>query len=61
MLLTKVDCKTTPNQNPFSYNFHLVLIKSDIYETNVYTDNSSICLNAIHFGMVSDRGGGEGK
>ena len=31
--------------------------KSIVYGTEIYTDNSPICLSAIHYGMISDNGG----
>ena len=66
--LIKIDCKTSPNQSPFSTgsigNKFVVLcpsgcskLKSDIFGSIIYTDNSSICVSAIHYGMLSDKGG----
>ena len=66
--LIKIDCKTSANKAPFATapiaKKFVVLcpkgcskIKADIFGTNIYTDSSSICLSAIHYGMLSDKGG----
>jgi len=66
--LTSIKCKTRANQPPFStgqINKKFVVLcpkkcsraKGIVYGTTLYTDNSSICMAAIHYGMLSDKGG----
>jgi hypothetical protein len=66
--MTKVSCSSTANNAPFStasISKKFVILcppgcskgKGEVFGTNVYTDNSAICLAAIHYGMLSDKGG----
>jgi hypothetical protein len=66
--LTKISCSTKANSSPFSTasiaKKFVVLCppgcsksKGEIFGTNTYTDNSAICIAAIHYGMLSDKGG----
>ena len=66
--LIKVDCKTGVNQSPFSTapiarKFTVLCpkgcskVKALVFGTMIYADISSICKSAIHYGMLSDKGG----
>ena len=66
--LLKINCKSSANQSPFStasVSKKFVVLcppgcskaKAIIFGTDTYTDNSSICISAIHYGMLSDKGG----
>lgn len=65
---TKISCLDSPAKSPFStatIGTKFVIVcpkkcsehKSDIFGTEIYTDQSSICLAGIHSGHMSDLGG----
>jgi hypothetical protein len=65
---TKISCMDTPAKSPFNVatvgtKFVVVCpkkctdFKSDIFGTEVFTDQSAICLAGIHSGVMSDLGG----
>ena len=67
--LTKITCQESANKDKFAKgvtNTQFVVLCPEncsqnkgivIYGTNTYTDTSSICLAAIHRGIINDRGG----
>ena len=66
--IQKVNCSTTAQIGKFSdapTNSQFVvmcpkmcsMLKDEIYGTEAYTENSSICIAAIHRGIINDRGG----
>lgn len=65
---TVINCTDSPNKEPFSNGNigqkYVVICpkncgvyKSEIYGSEVYTDTSSICISAIHAGVMNDLGG----
>jgi hypothetical protein len=65
---TKISCSDSPNKDPFSngnigQKFVVICpkncssLKSQIFGSEVYTDTSSICISAIHSGVLNDLGG----
>ena len=67
--LTKVSCVTAPNMLKFGIapvkSIFVVLCPKNcseekakrVYGTDFYTDHSSICIAAIHHGIINDKGG----
>ena len=66
--LTKITCDTQANQKKFAYaktgeKFVIVCPKNctkrvkNLFGTETYTDNSPICIAAIHHGVINDQGG----
>jgi hypothetical protein len=65
---TKISCNDSPNKEPFSngnigQKFVVICpkncgnLKTQIFGSEVYTDTSSICISAIHAGVLNDLGG----
>ena len=66
--LTRISCSTKANENKIGtspLNMKIVVLcpkkcskmNEDIFGDKIYSDDSSICLAAIHYGMISDLGG----
>jgi len=66
--LMKIDCRTRANENKIGYAIlgskfvvscpkNCSRTSTQIFGNIVYSDDSSICVAAIHYGMISDLGG----